>query len=164
MVTTEIKKGWCVLLRKWMLRCDEGTKKKIHSSIKIIYSLKINRESWWKNVTLIMNNAWGHKEIIKKDKRGKAKEWWIQGTQGKLKRTKRDREKKDRVSQRVRDKTRSIYRTEKESIGWVWDIGEEKFNCDSVSHAHGPKELNTVTCNAGTYSFPAFTFIWLFFI
>lgn len=73
------------------------------------------------------------------------------------------RNRRQRVSQRVRDKACSIlqYREVKQSVSLRYRRGN--FNCDSISHAHGPEELklHTVTCNAGkVLSFPAFTFIF----
>lgn len=34
-----------------------------------------------------------------------AREWWVEERQGKMKRTKRDQEEKNTLSQRVKDKT-----------------------------------------------------------
>lgn len=69
------------------------------------------------------------------------------------------------MSQCVRAKSHSIYHTEKESTEWVWDIAEEKFNCDRVPHAHESKELKLrpLTCNTGAVFFPCLHFYLICF-
>ena len=83
----------------------------------------------------------------RRTKEARAKEWWIRDTQGKLKRTKRDRETKDRewvsVSE-IRPLLSTVQRSKAEcefEISW-----EENIKLwQHLSHAHGPEEIKSYT-------------------
>lgn len=100
------------------------------------------------NVPLIMNNGWGHKEIIRGgQKRHEPRSDGFGDTQGKLKRTKRDRETKDRewvsVSE-IRPVLSTVQRSKAEcefEISW-----EENIKLwQHLSHARGPEEIKSYT-------------------